>query len=65
MGARGRLTEFPERVPVGLSEAQKYRLEAIAEARGITLAGVVRYLIDKEWSEQHGCEASQDGPQEG
>jgi hypothetical protein len=49
MGARGRLAAFPVSLDVSLSEAQKYRLEAMAASRGDSLAGVVRHLIDKEW----------------
>ncbi len=59
------MAAFPVSLDVSLSEAQKYRLESLAARRGEPLAGVVRHLIDKEWSEQHGCESSQDGPQEG
>lgn len=46
MGARGPVTEYPVKMPLSLSEAQRYRLEVIAIERGDSLAGAVRYLID-------------------
>lgn len=46
MGARGRVAEFPIRLPLHVSEAQRYRLEMIALEQGESLAGAVRYLID-------------------
>ena len=46
MGARGRTAEFPIRIPLHLSEAQRYRLEIIAFEQGESLAGAMRKLID-------------------
>jgi hypothetical protein len=54
MGARGRLAAFPVSLDVSLSEAQKYRLETLATRRGISMAGVVRHLIDEKWGQENG-----------
>jgi hypothetical protein len=55
----------PERIPVMVSEAQKYRLESIAARHGRSLAGVVRDLIDEKWEEENGGQAPANGSEEG
>ncbi|GIJ75998.1 hypothetical protein Xph01_04300 [Micromonospora phaseoli] len=57
MGARGRAVEFPIRLPLHMSEAQQYRLQAIALDRELSLAGAMRYLIDnygRDYEENQG-----------
>jgi len=49
MGVRGKLAEFTEKLLVSLSEAQRYKLEALALKRNDTKAGTLRSLIDEEW----------------
>lgn len=64
MGARGRLAEFTCPLPLKLTEAQRYRIEALAGRRSDSLTGTIRWLIDKEW-ERHGNQAQEDQRPEG
>ncbi|MEV0811425.1 hypothetical protein [Micromonospora sp. NPDC050200] len=65
MGARGKLPEFPVSLDVSMSEAQRYRLRSLAAQRAASLAGTVRWLVDKEWENRTTDEGVKNAAREG
>ncbi len=65
MGARGKLPEFPVSLDVSMSEAQRFRLKSLAARRSDSLAGTVRWLVDKEWKSRMTDEGGKNATREG
>ncbi|MEU2661202.1 hypothetical protein [Micromonospora sp. NPDC007220] len=65
MGARGKLPEYPVSLDISMSEAQRFRLRSLAARRSDSLAGTVRWLVDKEWENRTTNEGAKDAARKG
>lgn len=65
MGARGKLSEFPVLLNVSKSESQRFRSKSLAARRDDSLAGTVRWLVDKEWENRMTDEGVKNAAREG
>lgn len=65
MGARGKLPEYPVSLDISMSEAQRFRLKSLAARRSDSLAGTVRWLVDKEWRSGTADEGDKNATREG